>query len=460
MRSSSAGPRRRSRAGRRSRPGSRSPPVIVGDGRQRVLVDPAPEPAAAATAEPAAAEPAAAAWPGSRPMNCWRAVRVELAAVRRPEADRVDAQPAVGRLLAAASSGSGPALLAPSVSSDDDVRRVGARRRPAAARRPGRPSMAARRDVRVDLGDRVDRGEDPAADRRPAAGRQAPERVEQRPAGRWSAPGRSAAKPLNATIPIWVLEPWLLDERGRRGLGGLRAGSGRCRSSTCCRETSMARMIVVWFGGHAGDRDRPGDARAPGRERDGEQRERQVAAQRDEPRQGRVDQRQARVADAASAGAGAGSRCRRRRAAARAGAGAARPGHRKVIRQPSRARRATRRAADQQQREADAGEERGDLDRPRRVTTSARVEVGRRSRASVGGVRRPRSRCPPVMSAICWSVASSSWVWTWKPSRSSVAPAALPIPTVYDPDARGRRRSGRPRPGRAARCSRRRSAGR
>ena len=91
---------------------------LVGDRGQRLLVDRAPE-AAARAAEPAAAAElrvGRAVVARLRADELGAAARRPLARVRRPEADRVDAQPAIGRLRAA-SIGSGPALLAPSVSS-------------------------------------------------------------------------------------------------------------------------------------------------------------------------------------------------------------------------------------------------------------------------------------------------------------------------------------------------------
>ncbi len=143
----------------------------VGDLLERLVVDAAPEPAAAtAAAEPATPEPVARlAAPELR-----RAGRVELAAVRRPEADRVDADAARRRLLRGLERIR--AEVAGAVGQrDDDVRRVRAGRD--RRRLDARAAVAgARLDRRVDLGDGVDGGQDAAADRRPAAGRQAAQR--------------------------------------------------------------------------------------------------------------------------------------------------------------------------------------------------------------------------------------------------------------------------------------------
>ena len=84
------------------------------------------------------------------------------------------------------------------------------------------------------------------------------------------------AKPLNATIPIWVLGALVLDERGGRGPRRPGAGSARCRLEHMLPDTSMTRTIVVWLVGTRGDRDRPADREAQRGERHREQRERQV----------------------------------------------------------------------------------------------------------------------------------------------------------------------------------------
>ena len=125
----------------------------------------------------------------------------------------------------------------------DDAR---ARRRPsgpAPARFRPSVSVTAARHARIDVRDRVDRLEDAAADGRPTAGRQAPDGIEEQ----LLVGGRrldDLAEAGNATIPIWLRRRFPLDEAPRprpRPPGGASAG---CRWSTCCRDTSIVRMIV------------------------------------------------------------------------------------------------------------------------------------------------------------------------------------------------------------------------
>ena len=70
----------------------------LGHGRQGVLVDPAPEPAATEPEPATVPEPVAAALAGLVADHPLAALRVDLAAVHRPEPDRVHPQPAVGCL--------------------------------------------------------------------------------------------------------------------------------------------------------------------------------------------------------------------------------------------------------------------------------------------------------------------------------------------------------------------------
>ena len=148
----------------------------VRDGGQRRLVDRPAEARPAATPAPTAAEATATVVGGA----CARLVADELLPAARvlgarvvgPEADRVDADPAIGGLL----GGLGrvrPGVAGAIGQEDDDVggiRALGDRRRRAARR--GVLGLT-RGDGLVDLGDRVDRLEDGAADRRPPTGRQA-----------------------------------------------------------------------------------------------------------------------------------------------------------------------------------------------------------------------------------------------------------------------------------------------
>ncbi len=66
-----------------------------------------------------------------------------------------------------------------------------------------------------------------------------------------------------------------------------------------------------------------------------------------------------------------------------------------------------------------------------RLTSFAAEHVVHAGERGVGSDVSARVYVPSVMDAICWSVASSSWVWTWKSPTRSVVPAGLPRPTVW-----------------------------
>ena len=232
-----------------------------------------------------------------------------------------------------------------------------------------------------------------------------------------------------------------LDERGRRVLGGHRAGSARCRRSTCCPTRPWPGRS--WSGWTARRRWRPAgrprttSAASAARE----QRERQVAPQprprRDAPRGRATRSNSARRLGRRRRR----PRGRRRPATGRAGAGRAARA-RGTSWQPSPPSASdSDRASDEQHRGRRRRTSAGQLDLlgpddERRVElavdASSVVGVGR---AVVG-----RRRWVGDGSAASWS----SWVWTRKPSRSR----------SRRPGCRWRRcRSGcrgRPRPGRTS----------
>ncbi len=167
----------------------------VGDRHQRVLVDRAPEAATAASAHRRRSRrrrtPRDRLSPGSLPTNCAPHRGLWAPGFVRPEPDRVDADAA-----AAACCGGldrlGPGVARPVGQEDDDGRGVGALRdRRGRLPRAGRPRPGSGATLGSISAIASMRREDRAADRRPAAGRQALRRRRAGPPGRSSAPGRS-----------------------------------------------------------------------------------------------------------------------------------------------------------------------------------------------------------------------------------------------------------------------------
>ena len=194
----------------------------VGDGPQRVLVDAAPEAARPAAEPAAAAEPEPA---GARRLaadELLAAVRLEVAAGRRPEPDRVDPHPAVDRLLGGIERRRAGVVRAVGEQHDD----VGHVR--ALDDRIGRqPRAAGQRGLRATLGSTSAMASIEARIPSPIAVRRPVVRLWiASTSACWSLVGGwiTAARPLKATRPI--SEPGRLagHERHGRLLGGLEAG--------------------------------------------------------------------------------------------------------------------------------------------------------------------------------------------------------------------------------------------
>ncbi len=271
----------------------------------------------------------------------------------------------------------------------------------------------------------------------------------------WSVVGDCtiSAKPANATMPICVAGALTLDERRRGGLRRQGGGWARCPWRTCCANVhgqDHRRLVggtLTMATGRAMATTRLARAstnRANGRWR----------RTRDE--RGNASRTATGSSSARRSAAVAGPRCRpptssrqQRRGASRSPATAG-----PCSRQPSRARaaRRRRRAAGSASRRPRSGEV--DLDRlgpdhePRveAVVDLAQLlgVVGR----VVGAVRSARRSAR--------STASSSWLWTLKPSTSSVVPSAAADADGVDPDAAITRRPAPPRADPVAGCSRRR----
>ena len=164
----------------------------------------------------------------------------------RAEADRVDADAAIGGLLRGVERRRAGVARAVG-QQDDDVRRIGPlrhRRRLGA----GGGGGDARRDVRVDLGDRVDRLQDAAADRRPAPGDQALDRVLQRLPGRsWAAGSVRRSRRMRRCRSACRASGCWMNDSAAAWAASRRLGEMSVEHML--RETSMARMIVVWLVG-------------------------------------------------------------------------------------------------------------------------------------------------------------------------------------------------------------------
>ena len=85
----------------------------------------------------------------------------------------------------------------------------------------------------------------PIAVRRPVARlRSASRSVSPSVVGAWT----SSAKPLNATIPIWVVDPWCW-MKAAAAASAAWSRLGGMSVEHMLPETSIARMIVVWLVG-------------------------------------------------------------------------------------------------------------------------------------------------------------------------------------------------------------------
>ena len=233
-----------------------------------------------------------------------------------------------------------------------------------------------------------------------------------------------SANPANATMPICVPLVLVLDEGRRRPPRRRRAGSAGCRSRTCsATRPSRGRPSSGWS---APGRSPPA---GPSRTRDSRARARTARTAGGGGSATTAGRRRGRATGSRTARRSAGDAAprsgRRRAAAARRGARAgSATGTSWHPPEPAQRRDAT----DQEQREPERREQRRQLERLGADHEPAADVVVDRAR---GRPRpRPRSTCRRSVSAMSWSAASSSWVWTRKPSTSSVVPAALPIPTV------------------------------
>ena len=212
----------------------------LGDRLERLLVDRAPEAAAAATVRRRRRSrrrhrsPAARVGLGRLAADERRPAPRALRA-RDPRSRTRSCRRARPRAAAcwAASTGSGPALLAPSVSRTMIAGayapsgpaagpRPAERPRPGSARRSGR----SRRSRRSTRGSRC---------RSPSGARSSgsattSSRTSWSVVGAWTI----SAKPANATMPIWVVEPWRSMNDGGGRFGRDAAGWAGCRSRTCC----------------------------------------------------------------------------------------------------------------------------------------------------------------------------------------------------------------------------------
>ena len=179
---------------------------------------------------------------------------------------------------------------------DDDVRHVravrdGRRLDPRAGRRrcwPG-PTGRPRRSRRWRPGSRC---RSPSGVRSSGcAGR--PESATLSLVGDWT----TWAKPLNATIPIWVPEPWCsMNEAAADSAAWSRVGA--MSSEHMLPDTSMTSTIVVWLVGTLAIAIGRPIAEAQGGQRHREQREREVPSQPSGAGLRRMDEREARIADA------------------------------------------------------------------------------------------------------------------------------------------------------------------
>ena len=200
-------------------------------------------------------------------------------------------------------------------------------------------------------------------------------------------------------------------------------------------------------GRHGDDRDRPAEREDERARRPREQRERQVAAQPRRAGRRVADERQARVADAGRPAPAQAPDvdADEQRHEQRAGAGDPATGS-VMAGRPARPRDEAAPPSEQEEHEPDR---RRSMRRSNSMCLASRTTRRRSSR------RRPRrgasassapSYAPPVIVGDRRSIASSSWVWTWNPSSSSVAPSGLPSPPCRS-GRPGRRRSRRPRSG-------------
>ena len=264
-------------------------------------------------------------------------------------------------------------LLAPSVSSDDDVRGVVARRDRGAARprRCRSRSGSARRSGRSA---RWRRSRPGCRCRSPSGGRSSGSGA-RRAALAWSLVGAwtTSAKLLKATIPIWVVDACCLMNAAAAASAACRAGSASMSVEHMLPETSIVRMIVVWLVGHGHDRDRPAEGHDEGAERDEEQGERAGgAAAREVPGCGRRE-------------SGSGSSSGRRRAPA--------PAQAPDVDRPIRSRHGS--PASDQQRPSPQEAPSGAAPRPAHGSAQPDSEVSR---------RRPAAGCPPRRTSAVSSI--------------------------------------------------------
>ena len=172
-----------------------------------------------------------------------------------------------------------------------------------------------------------------------------------------------SANPANATIPICVVAPCRSMNEDAAVLGGDAAGSAAMSVEHMLRETSSARITVVWPVGTGTMRPAAPSRRSGWPSAMQDQRERQVPADPRRARQSLVDERQAREAQARpppAQGPDPGADEHRQH-----GQQEEQPGHSgdgsASGNRPTHSER--REPADQQEQHADAGEQRGDLHR-------------------------------------------------------------------------------------------------
>ncbi len=195
----------------------------------------------------------------------------------------------------AASSGSVPKLLAPSVRATM-MSGTYAPGVTGGGSTPGRPSpvLAWTDGSTSEMASMAARIPLPIAVRRPVVRlRSAASSAVLSLVGAWT----TWAKPLNATIPIWVLEPWCSMNVAAAASAACEPVRGDVVRAHAARDIDDQHDGGL-VGRDAGDGDRPADAEGEGCEGQREQCERQVPPPARRPRLGGMDERQARIADA------------------------------------------------------------------------------------------------------------------------------------------------------------------